>query len=448
MSDATRGRAREVATRVLFRIASEDAYASPALDAEIARARLDARDAAQATEIVYGALRVLPALDAAIDAERPKKNALDAWALAALRAATYQLLHLRVPAHAAVSDAVAIVRRKRGEGLARFANAVLRKVAAKRPEDAASPTRVEVPAWVREALVRSLGPARTERFLDARRLPPPLGLRVGEGVDREALARRMEEARPSAEVRLDPISPLGLLVRGAGDPRALPGYDEGLFAVQDAGSQVVALLLGAREGEEVADACAGRGGKTALLAARVGVGGRVTAIDLHERKLEQIPSELARLHVETPLAIEAIDLSVGTGGLPPRFDRVLCDAPCTGLGTLHRRPEILLRLGPEDPARMAALQLRIAESAAALVRPGGVLALAVCSPTHEEGIALAQALQERVPELELVRDALPDVAIAPDAGGLFRIGPWSAAEDLDWGSDAYQVARFRKRDSA
>lgn len=436
--------ARVVATRVLHRVAAEGAWAAPALDAEIDRAGLDARDAALATEIVYGTLRALPSIDATIAARQKRKGALEELTLAALRAATYQLTHLSgAPSHAVVSDAVSIVRAQRGEPLGRFANAVLRAIARERPEAPLRSSRIEVPRWLEGEIVRGLGAERAETFLRARSMPPPIALRVSlHRTSREALAARILEARPSGRVRAGALSPMALLVSGVGDPRTLPGWSEGLFAVQDEGSQLVAMLLDAQPGETIADACAGRGGKTAVLLSRVGDAGRVTAIDLHERKLEQIGAELERLgHRRENASVQAIDLSVGIGGMERAFDRVLVDAPCTGLGTIHRRPELMLRLGPGDPARMGALQLSIAKNAARAVRPGGALVVAVCSASRAEGPELADRLEREVPGLTRLRDAVPGAPIEADPDGVFRIGPFGvAAED---GPDVYQVVRFR-----
>ncbi|AKF05355.1 Ribosomal RNA small subunit methyltransferase B [Sandaracinus amylolyticus] len=435
--------ARVVATRVLHRIATEGAWASPALDAEIERAGLDARDAALATEIVYGTLRTLPSIDRALASKQTKKGELEPLTRATLRAAQYQLAHLSgAPSHAVVSDAVSIVRAQRGEGLSRFANAVLRALARERPSSPERATRLEVPKWLEGEMTRGLGAERAEAFLRARPLPPPIALRVElTRTTREALATRIREARPSGTVREGVLSPRALLVSGVGDPRALPGWDEGLFAVQDEGSQVVAALLDARAGESIADACAGRGGKTALLVSQVGASGSVTAIDLHERKLEQIDGELARLGLPRDHArIEARDLSVGVGGLERAFDRVLVDAPCTGLGTIHRRPELLLRLTPADPARMGALQLAIARNAAKMVKPGGVLAFAVCSPTRAEGPEVAARMEREIPGLTRLVDHVEGVPLAPDDDGVWRIGPFGIASDE--GPDAYQVVRF------
>jgi len=439
--------ARGVAVQVLERVAEQGAFASRALDGELARARLDDRDAALATEIVYGTLRVLPELDARIRVHlRQDPQSMDSVLRAALRAGCYQLMHLsRVPPHAVVNESVGIVRAARGSGLAGMANAVLRKLARARPAQPEQPRRIALPRAAAVALERSLDPLRRAAWLDQAAASPPLCLRVRLGEDRAAIANELRAARPDALVRESRVSPLALLLARAGDPRALPGYAEGRFSVQDEGAQIVALCLGACTGEAVADLCAGHGGKTTLLCEAVGATGEVLAVDLDERKLDRIPLELTRLGLPAERAERrAIDLTVGQGGLLAHFDRVLVDAPCTGLGTIGRRPELLLRFAADDPARLAELQFSIVRQAVRLVRPGGVLVYAVCSPTLEEGPEVAARLEAAVPGLSRVRDnALAGLASLPiDADGVLRLGPWLAGEGGD-SPDVYQVVTWR-----
>ncbi len=440
---------RALAIRVLERVAERGAYASRALDAELSRrfAALDARDVALATEIVYGTLRALPELDARIAAclRRPGQ-ALDGVLRAALRSGCYQLAYLgRVPAHAVVDETVRVVRAERGPALAGVANAVLRKLAATAPVAPPRERALALPPWLARALVEALGEARAASLLASGRLPPPLSLRVAAGEDREALAATLQAARPAAEVRPARLSPRALLVRRAGDPRALPGYAQGHFSVQEEGAQLVALCLGARPGERVADLCAGHGGKTAVLVEAVGAQGEVTAVDLDERKLAGIPQELARLRLEAPrLQLRAIDLRVGAGGLTAAFDRVLVDAPCTGLGTLRRRPELLLRVTEADPERLAGEQRAILRQAARLVRPGGILLYAVCSPLRQEGVEVVRCFESESAGFarcwEQAACGLPE--LHADDDGVLRLGPWLGGPDAD-SPDAYQLARWR-----
>jgi 16S rRNA (cytosine967-C5)-methyltransferase len=439
--------ARGVATIVLHRVATDAAYATRALDAEITSAGLEPRDARLATEIVYGTLRMLPEIDERLDRHLTRGRP-DPFTVAALRAATYQALALsRVPSFAIVQETVALVKQKRGEGLAKLTNAVMRRIVADRPEHPAPATKMTVPAWIDASLRKGIGEARVRAYLELSQRPPPLSLRVRVPAERASIAARLREAEPESEVRESELTDDAILAWGVGDPRQLPGYAEGAFAVQDEGAELVGRLAGARPGERVLDACAGRGGKTLQLVAAVGAEGHVTAIDVHVRKLEQLREEVARLGYDpSRVSTETIDLSVGDGGLEEKFDRVLVDAPCTGLGTLRRRPEILLRLRPEDPARMAALQLRILRCAAGLLKPGGVLVFAVCSGTLEEGRGIAEAFEARVPNLRRLVDDVPEVSVSCDEDGVFRIGPWLSREGGC--PDVYQVVRWEMLDSS
>jgi 16S rRNA (cytosine967-C5)-methyltransferase len=439
--------ARGVASQVLLRVATEGAYAARALDAELASAGLSDRDARLATEIVYGSLRMLPVLDARID-QQLSRGRPDAYVVATLRAATYQALCLsRVPDHAIVQESVSLVKHKRGEGLARLTNAVLRRIVEGRPENPAPPDRLSVPQWVEQSLRDGLGEERCQAFLRVSGGAPPLTLRVRAGHDREALLGRVREALPEAQVRLSELAPDSLLAWGVGDPRRLPGYAEGLFAAQDEGANLVGRLLGAAPGERVLDACAGRGGKTLQLLDAVGSAGQVTAVDLHARKLEQLAEEARRLgYPASAVSTETIDLSVGDGGLAGGIDRVLVDAPCTGLGTLRRRPEILLRLGPKDPARLAELQLRILRNALRLVKAGGVLVFAVCSGSREEGRGVLERLEAQTPGIRRVVNSVAGVPLSADEDGVFRIGPWLGAGDSF--PDVYQIVRWEVLDTA
>jgi 16S rRNA (cytosine967-C5)-methyltransferase len=162
----------------------------------------------------------------------------------------------------------------------------------------------------------------------------------------------------------------------------------------------VALALGAREGETVLDACAGRGNKTAILARAVGPSGAVDAADSHPKKLDQLRRELARLDLSVRRTF-AVDWSVGDGGIEARYDRVLVDAPCSGTGTLRRRPEIALRRDWADLAALTALQTAIATRTAGLLKPGGTMVYAVCSVLREEAEEVTGRVMAARPGLEL-----------------------------------------------
>jgi 16S rRNA (cytosine967-C5)-methyltransferase len=407
--------ARDVAARVLVRVEKEHAFAAAALEAELARAAdLDARDRALATELVYGTLRVAPWLEAQVAQHAPRGTGkLDAHVRACMTLAAYQVFFTRVPAFAAVNEAVQAVGDTRGPRVAAFANAVLRKVAAqaaaaRAPEGSDArlledATVESTPAWLRDALTRSLGERDARAFLRCAVEPPAVALRVEGAVDRpeerDVWVERLRAAAPEASIEPGRASPLAILVRGGGKPQRLPGFAEGAWSVQEEGSQVAALALGARPGEAVLDACAGRGNKTALLARAVGDAGAVDACDSSPAKLERLGEELARVGLRAR-ATFAVDWSVGSGEVTGAYDRVLVDAPCSGTGTLRRRPEIAQRRKPDDLDALARVQGAIARRAATHVAPGGSLTYVVCSVLREEGEAVIDALLAELPEFE------------------------------------------------
>lgn len=430
--------ARQLATRVLHRVLHDAAWAAPTLDAELRRASLSRADAALATQIVYGTLRVVPDLETSLAQHARRSLEIDDWSRAALLGGAFQLLHLeRVPPHAVVNDTVELIRGKRGKGLAGFANAILRKVAAHRPPEAKPPISLVVPAWLNEALVSSIGAEHAVQLLNVGDEPPSIDLRVRADNDRDQVATDIAAARPGATVSLTACSPVGLRVSGAGDLRELPGYVEGHFAAQEEGAQVIGYLLGAEPGERVLDVCAGRGGKTTQLVEATAKHGRVLATDLHEHRLEQIARELTRLRLDTErLETACVDWTVGAGAVRGQFDRVLVDAPCTGLGTLRRRPEILLRSKTTDAARMGEIQRRILQNAATRVRNGGTLLYAVCSPLSAEGSEVVEAVD--LPGFERQRERASRLkSLYFGSDGRLDLGPWVSGAG-PW-ADAYQV---------
>jgi 16S rRNA (cytosine967-C5)-methyltransferase len=437
--------ARDVAARVLVRVEKERAFAAAALEAELARAvQLDARDRGLATELVYGTLRVTPWLDAQVARFAPRGTSkLDPRVRAFMTLAAYQLFFMRVPAFAAVNEAVQGVSDARGPRVAAFANAVLRKVA----EQAATlragadgerlllETAVveSTPGWLREALERSLGIDGARAFLRCGVDAPAAALRIEHALEpadareaqRDEWIARLQAAAPGATIETGRASPLAILVRGAGKPQRLPGWSEGAWSVQEEGSQVAGLAVGALPGEFVLDACAGRGNKTALLARAVGSNGAVDACDSSPSKLERLGEEMARVGLQ-PRAKFAVDWSVGSGEVTGAYDAVLVDAPCSGVGTLRRRPEIALRRQVDDLSDLARVQLAIAQRAAAHVRPGGRFIYVVCSVLREECEAVVEPLLSALPDFSL---AAPVARLMPHVEG----------------TDGYFIARLARR---
>ncbi|MEO8901130.1 MAG: transcription antitermination factor NusB [Polyangiaceae bacterium] len=422
--------ARGVAALAVVRVLRDGAFAAAALSAELDRAtRLQDRDRALATELLYGTLRLRTALEARLEPLAPR-GLKDVIVKAELLVAAYQLLALdRVPAFAAVNSAVSAVRAARGPKVAGFANAVLRKLATGEKLVTKDAALENVPVWLSEALTRAVGAEEAQALI----VPQPekvVGLRL--------LADRTVPEWLAA-TSAGKASPRSRLIQGEGDPRKREGFAEGVFVVQEEGAQAIALALGARPGERVLDACAGRGQKTSLFAEQVGPTGAVWATDVYPKKLDALQADFARLGLPLP-EIRSVDWTVGVGDVPADFDRVLVDAPCTGTGTLRRRPEIAARLQATDPARLSALAETILRSAATRAKPGGRVVFAVCSVLEEECEALVRRVLDALEPAPFDRlDSSGVFALVPPEATSFRIGPTQFA------TDGYFAASFVKR---
>ena len=268
--------ARSLAVRVLDRVERDGAYAAAALDAELDRhPQLESRDRALLSELVYGVLRTRGALERRL-LEHAPRGVSDKAVRLHLLVAAYQLLLLdRVPAWAAVDEAIGEIKRARGGRVAGFGNAVLRKIAAGPRPELAQALRESAPAWLTDKLDRLLSVAETDALLGA---GVPLGRVWG-----RAVTGRPEPGWLAGAER-HRASPLARLLP-SGDPEKLEGYAEGAFVVQEPGAQLIALALAVKPGERVLDACAGRGQKTTLLVEAAGSGGEVWAADAHPKKL-------------------------------------------------------------------------------------------------------------------------------------------------------------------
>lgn len=445
--------ARELAAHVVARVLDEGAFIAPALDAALARegAALDARDRAFATELAYGAVRWAGPLEQSLlrGATKPGRG-LDKRARPHLLVAAYQLQHSgdRIPAHAAVNEAVAAVRKVR-PGLAGFANALLRKLGSAPHEQLRPGASVEemataygIPPLLARATVDGLPEEERRPALAALNERPPLALRfLGPDDERE---RFLEELRAiSPEARPHPFVPGAFLVEGAGSPQALPGFREGKLLVQDPGSQLCALLVGAAPGARVLDLCAAPGGKSVVLARAVGPTGQVIAVEKDRRRAERIRENAERMGVE-PRVVVADAAALPDEPALRDVDAILLDAPCSGLGTVRRHPEIRLRRGETAPEELSALQRRLLDAAAERVRPGGALVYSVCTPLPAEGRDVVRAFlddDERftVEDPRATLPWLPEDAVTDEGFVRLHVHRHQA--------DAFFAARLRRVDA-
>jgi 16S rRNA (cytosine967-C5)-methyltransferase len=390
--------ARDLAFDVLRRVEEGGAYASRALDAALSRAgALDPREAALATELVYGTLRRALQLDAALAPHsRRALPEIDPAARVALRMGAYQLLFLRTPSHAAVGETVGLVKRVDHGRAAGFVNAVLRSLARAPSPPVPPPESLDpaghlaaaesLPRWLAEEWIAWLGMAEARALAAAMNGPAPLVLRSPQ---RDRLAERLAAAGIAA--RPGERSPHALRVEGASVEQVARAASGVPFQVQDESAQLVTLfaageLAGRRA--RVLDLCAAPGGKAFHLAEILGEGSEVVAVEIHPRKADALRQEAAARGLGAVRVICADGARPLPGVEPASFDAVLVDAPCAGLGTLRRHPELKLRRTAADLPRFAALQQRILANALGLARPGAPVTYSVCSLSRAEGPGL------------------------------------------------------------
>ena len=409
-----------------------------------ARRRLaDPRDRALASEIATGTLRWQAALDHRLAqvTSRPLAR-LDGDVLDLLRAGAYQLLHLeRVPGHAVVDDAVTLTRltgKRRASG---FVNAVLRAIATRRdtlplpsPPRRTDPTRTEEdrgaaldylsvslshPRWLVERWLDRYGFEAAERWAHFNNELAPITLRVNRLVASPSdVAARLEahgvRTRPGGWSR-------DTLIVTDGNPLATPTANDGSFLVQDEASQLIGELVTATPGQHVLDACASPGGKTVTIAGSMQDRGVIVAADFRPRRLTLLTNTLARCRVSCAHVVQ-LDLR-HPAPFPPVFDWVLVDAPCSGLGTIRRDPDIRWRRAPDELSRLAAAQTAMLRTAADAVRLGGHLVYATCSGEPDENDAVVAHLLASRPDFSETPIALTRLAPLVTPEGRFETRP-------------------------
>ncbi|MFC5908509.1 RsmB/NOP family class I SAM-dependent RNA methyltransferase [Streptacidiphilus monticola] len=459
--------ARRVAFDALRAVDERDAYANLVLPSLLRKAQqqypdFDRRDAAFATELVYGTLRMRGAYDAIIASctDRPLGK-MDPPVLDVISLGAHQLLGTRIPTHAAVSATVDLARTVLTDGPAKFVNAVLRRiserdldewldrVAPSYDEDAEEHLGVHFshPRWVVSALWDSLGVwqpgysgrSAMEDLLAADNDRPEVTLVARPG---RATVAELRDSLPDDALAPGRWSPFALRLAEGGDPATIPAVRENRAGVQDEGSQLVAAALAAVpvQGRDTRwlDGCAGPGGKAALLAAlAAGRGATLVASEVQPHRARLV----ARALEGNPGPYQVITAD-GTrpAWRPESFDRVLVDVPCSGLGALRRRPESRWRRKPADVARFAPLQRGLLRSALDATRPGGVVGYATCSPHLAETRVVVQDVLRGRDDVEWVdaRAFLPGV---PDLGDGPDVQLWPHLH----GTDAMYLALLRRK---
>ncbi|MDA4109556.1 RsmB/NOP family class I SAM-dependent RNA methyltransferase [Mycolicibacterium holsaticum] len=442
--------ARRAAFDVLRAVSEKDAYANLALPALLRERGISGRDAAFATELTYGTCRTRGLLDAVIGhAAGRSPDRIDPVLLDLLRLGAYQLLRTRVEQHAAVSTTVEQAGIEFDSARAGFVNGVLRTIAGRdeaawvqelAPDKAADPIGYAAfvhahPRWIAQSFADALGgeAGQLEALLASNDARPAVHLAARPGV------LTAEDLAAQVDGTIGRYSPYAVYLAG-GDPGLLAPVRAGAALVQDEGSQLVAraLTLAELDGPDTGrwlDLCAGPGGKTALLGALAAEQGaaRVTAVEPNSRRAEFVEQNTRGLPVEV------LRVDGRQSGLEPGFDRVLVDAPCTGLGALRRRPEARWRRQPADVPQLAKLQRELLAAAVALTRPGGVVLYATCSPHLSETVGIVADALRRHPVTAL--DTRPSFDPVDQLGDGPHVQLWPHRH----GTDAMFAATLRVR---
>lgn len=436
--------ARSIALSVLVESVQSDEGVDALFERAVMRTPLDSRDRGFALELTYGVLRRLKTIDWRLEPVLDKPLArLPITVQMLLRLGSYQLLFLdRVPHSAAVNESVKLAKvqmRKLKRDWSGLINAVLRRLIREpslpwpsMSEHAALSVRHSVPEWLSQRWIERLGIAAAEAACEQTNLVPPLTIRVNRlKIRRDEFLTHLQQAG----VRAKPtsISPVGITIEESGSVSSLPGFAEGQFYVEDEAAQLIPPLLDAKPSNVVLDACAAPGGKTSQLAELMQDTGVIYAVDRISSRLDLLRSNCRRLGIKSVVPIvsdirhpSAWRRSMKQAGGQTDFDRILVDAPCSGLGVLRRHPEAKWRKDSEAFARHHQLQMQILESVAPCLRPGGVLVYSTCSTEPEENESVIEQFLKTHAEFrrESVGPWLPQAGqqFITNQGDLFTMG--------------------------
>ncbi len=450
---------RLLAWKILQDMDRFSSFADLALDrAFIESPDLRPLDRAMISEMVLGTLRWQGRLDTYLQhALKTRDKKIEPRLMHLLRLGAYQILFMdRVPESAAVNESVRLAKVLfKSEKITGFVNALLRSVSRDQDRDLFPPFAEQPiehisqafshPSWLVERWVKEFGAETARSLCAANNRKPPFAVRTNTlKITREELHRRLGEARISSQ--LTSFSPEGLLLKKSPVLAEERLFQEGLYFVQDESSQVVPHLLSPRPGERVLDVCAAPGGKTTHLAQLMENRGEILALELHRSKVKLIEENCRRLGITIVRAVERDASQPLPFPWGETFDRVLLDAPCTGLGILHRNPEAKWRRKPEDVVRLSQVQRSLLDSVSSWLKPGGTLVYSTCTMTPEENDGVVHSFLESHPEFrpEDLREVLP-AGLRPlvDSQGFYRTYPEGVIREPNR-MDGFFAARLKK----
>ncbi|MWV45130.1 16S rRNA (cytosine(967)-C(5))-methyltransferase RsmB [Paenibacillus sp. HJL G12] len=442
--------ARELAMDVLTRVEQEGAYSNLQLNSALQRASLSREDTGLATELVYGTVSRLNTLDYFLErfvAKGLKK--LQPWVRSLLRLSLYQMMYLdRIPPHAVVNEAVNLAKRRGHQGISGMVNGVLRNILRNReklvlPDDLLPAERIALkhshPRWLVERWISQYGEVKAEAICSANNEPPSVSVRVNRTmISRDEMLSEMKETGLDAEPST--LSPEGILVYSGGNMALTDWYRDGQISVQDESSMLVGGAVGPAPGMKVLDCCAAPGGKTAHMAELMKDQGEIIANDLHEHKRKLIGEQAERLGLDSIHTVTGNAMELVRNYPAGSFDRILLDAPCSGLGVIRRKPDLKWTKTAEDIGEIASLQRELLDSVSSLLRVGGILVYSTCTIDPEENEGTVQHFLKSHPDFRVAQDSSVEWA------KLHADNQCAGVQILpqDYHSDGFYIARLER----
>ncbi|MEQ9811011.1 16S rRNA (cytosine(967)-C(5))-methyltransferase RsmB [Streptococcus jiangjianxini] len=431
--------ARGGALIVLEKVFHEKAYSNIALNTLLNNRQYDDRDKSLITEIVYGTVSRKITLEWYLAQFIEDRDKLESWVYDLLMLSAYQLVYLdKLPAHAIVNDAVAIAKnRGNKKGAEKLVNAVLRKLASENLPDIEAIKRLNkrysikysLPVWLVKKLIEQYGQERAEKIFDSLFERNKASIRVTD-------VSRLEEFKDSFQADYSPLSSVGL-TKSSGHFASSVAFKNGDITIQDETSQLVAPSLNIQGSDNILDACAAPGGKTVHMASYL-TSGKITALDLYDHKLALIQENANRLGLADRIETRQLDArEVANVFAPESFDKILVDAPCSGIGLIRRKPDIKYQKDIQDFASLQAIQLEILSSVCQTLRKGGIITYSTCTIFKEENQDVIRTFLASHPDFEQVALDHDKKDIVVD--GCLLITP------EQYQTDGFFIAQLRKK---
>ncbi|HFI0232329.1 TPA: 16S rRNA (cytosine(967)-C(5))-methyltransferase RsmB [Streptococcus suis] len=428
--------ARSLALSLLEEVFEQGAYSNIALNKALEASNLSAQDKGLATELVYGTVSRKITLEWYLAHFIEDREKLDTWVYYLLMLSLYQLVYLdKLPVHAVVNEAVNLAKRKPGTD--KFVNAILRKMSQSTLPD---PTGIKrknkrlsvqysVPVWLVQTLIAEYGDERAERIFQSLHIRNKASIRVTDGKQVEGLAEELDAQQSQ-------LSPVGL-VKPHGHFAATDYFKQGLITIQDETSQLVAPTLDIQGDETILDACAAPGGKTCHMASYL-TSGKIMALDLYEHKLTLIEENAKRLGLADKIETKRLDASrVHEEFGPDTFDKILVDAPCSGIGLIRRKPDIRYNKVAMDFENLKTIQLQILDSVCQSLKIGGIITYSTCTIIAKENQEVIDEFLQTHPNFEQVLLEHPRADIMVD--GCLLITP------EQYQTDGFFIGQFRRK---